>query len=380
MIDILLDSGAYTAYTQGTNIDIDEYIEFIKKYNQYLSGYISLDVIGSTNSAKDSYKNWEYIRSKGLNPIPVYHMREDPKYLQQYVEQTDYIAIGGVASRKTAKALTAEFDLLWSDHLLNEDSMPRVKVHAMGITDVPTMIRYPWFSIDSSTWLIGRKTGLLLTPYMTKTKKIYTKTPIRIDISPRSPYRTVRGAHFDRMDKKELSYEKVYSHIESMGIPFGEAQTDDNGNPILNKEGKEIVIKDGLCTQYTLRDAFNQLYFMELEKVLLDWPWQWFVDSRQMYFREMGQITPSSLFPTARTRVYLAGGGVDEATNYKVAHQRNFPYRRMLSYIDLKPRGEDEESKAMSRVINLIKGEQNESKSNRIRKRIVKNKRGNITG
>src|SRR3990167_8063836 len=39
-----LDSGAFTAFTQGTNINIDDYIEVIKELN--IPYYAALDVIG----------------------------------------------------------------------------------------------------------------------------------------------------------------------------------------------------------------------------------------------------------------------------------------------------------------------------------------------
>ncbi len=381
MIDVLLDSGAFTAYTQKTTVDIDEYIKFVKQYEKYLSGYITLDVIGN---AEASYENWEYMRSKGTNPIPVYHMRAPVEYLHRYVAQTDYIALGGVASRKTAKALRADFDRLWTNHLLDANRMPLVKVHAMGITDVPTMVAFPWFSIDSSTWLVGRKRGLLLTPYMSKSAEVYTRTPIRIDISPRSPDRFKTKLHLETMDKEDKGYIKVKRYIDAAGIPMGVAETvGEYGKPVLNEDGKEILIEDGLCTNYKLRDAFNQLYFMELERVLPDWPWQWTANSRQLFFEETSQenLTPS--FPLARTKIYLAGGGVHEPTNYKVACKHNFPYRRMLSFIDMKDTDKKDEdtkevsketSKNMRELIELIKGGVDGTKKSRVRRRIIKSK------
>lgn len=38
-VNLFLDSGAYSAYTKGVNIDIQEYISFIKSNIKYISVY-----------------------------------------------------------------------------------------------------------------------------------------------------------------------------------------------------------------------------------------------------------------------------------------------------------------------------------------------------
>ena len=45
-----LDSGAFSAFTQGAEIDIQEYIEFIKEHKDYLEAYANLDVIGDAEA------------------------------------------------------------------------------------------------------------------------------------------------------------------------------------------------------------------------------------------------------------------------------------------------------------------------------------------
>ena len=76
--EIFLDSGAFTAHSQGKKIDIDKYIEFINRNKNFIKLYANLDVIGNW---KETIKNQKYMEKKGLNPIPTFHMGENIKDL-----------------------------------------------------------------------------------------------------------------------------------------------------------------------------------------------------------------------------------------------------------------------------------------------------------
>ena len=77
LLKTMLDSGAYSAFRQGKKIDIDEYAEFIKVNGHNYDAKITLDVI---NDAKNTYRNWLYLRNKGVDVIPVY-----PKTIQKNI-------------------------------------------------------------------------------------------------------------------------------------------------------------------------------------------------------------------------------------------------------------------------------------------------------
>ena len=89
--DFFLDSGAFSAYTVGAKINLDEYIQYIKDHK--IKTYANLDVI---DDVEGSYQNYKYMVSSGLKPIPVFHCGEDSKYLELYLKDCDYIALGGV--------------------------------------------------------------------------------------------------------------------------------------------------------------------------------------------------------------------------------------------------------------------------------------------
>jgi hypothetical protein len=55
---------------------------------------------------------------------------------------------------------------LWLDevfaHYLTFAGAPIIKVHGFGMTTFELMARYPWYSVDSSSWLMGGRNGTAL--------------------------------------------------------------------------------------------------------------------------------------------------------------------------------------------------------------------------
>src|SRR5574337_698161 len=55
-------------------------------------------------------------------------------------------------------------DRMWERHLTDGSGRPKLKVHGFGLTSLPLMKRYPWFSVDSSTWVQWSANGMILIP------------------------------------------------------------------------------------------------------------------------------------------------------------------------------------------------------------------------
>lgn len=152
--NVFLDSGAFTAYNSGKVIDIDEYIDFIKKHKPSL--YANLDVIGN---AEETFKNQKYMESKGLKPIPVFHFNEDFKYLNEYAKKYDYIALGGVAQLKVKSKIHS-----WLKKCFK--IIPSTtKTHGFAVTSPELLKIYPFYSVDSTSWLSGGKFGMIFTSF-----------------------------------------------------------------------------------------------------------------------------------------------------------------------------------------------------------------------
>lgn len=145
-----LDSGAFTAFTQGKIIDLDHYIETIKNIPD-IKNYAALDVIGDY---KATAKNLSYMESKGLSPIPAFHFGSPKKELLTLLDNYEYIALGGLvphaASREKLQA--------WLDYCFSIITKRQLrKVHLFGMNSLWTWKRYPIYSADATSWVTGSK-------------------------------------------------------------------------------------------------------------------------------------------------------------------------------------------------------------------------------
>lgn len=138
---IMLDSGAFSAWNAGKEIDINKYISFIQDNGIKL--YFNLDVIGDVEGTK---ANQRIMESYGLNPIPVFHYGEPFEYLDWLVEQGyTYIGLGGTVG-KSVPQRQAFFNEVYDRH-------PDIDYHALGVTAKTLVENYNWYSVDSTTWL-----------------------------------------------------------------------------------------------------------------------------------------------------------------------------------------------------------------------------------
>ena len=251
-IKLFLDSGAWSAYTQKKTIDIDAYIQFIKKYEHLIEVYANLDVI---NDGKGSYLNYRYMKDQGLNPLPVYHAETDERYLRYYLKHSDYIAIGAIA-KMTTKYRIANLDSIFEKYLLGSP----IKVHGFGVTSLQIMFRYPWHSLDSTSWVAFSKFGSILIPTTLKMKHRYNCPPRVISLSIRSPSNKKFGQNINTTTP--ILKKTITRYIKSQGFELGESK-------IISEEGqkiKEEVISPGVSNNHKLRDQFNFLFYVHAEQ------------------------------------------------------------------------------------------------------------------
>jgi hypothetical protein len=236
--DLLLDSGAYSAKTQKKKLDVDDYIDYIKAHSDAIDKYFSLDVIG--NGSK-SYQNFLYMRSKELNPIPVWHAETETKYLEHYLKLSDYIAIGAISSMSNERTIRS-LDNIWRDFLVDSNGLPVCKVHGFGLTSILIMNRFPWYSVDSSSWVQFGRYGVILIPHTRgKHNWVYNENPHIITVSSKSPRRGDRGKHLETFPP--IAQNKFIEYIESRGFTLEEA-----------------------ANNHLARDKINMLYYLSVEQ------------------------------------------------------------------------------------------------------------------
>lgn len=177
---LVVDSSAYSAWTRGLEIDIDEYIEFINNISDVVYWFAELDKIpgkfGEEHTKEEleeapeySWKNYLYMIERVNCPkkiLPIFHMGEDMKYLHQMLDfrfpdgsKIEYIGISpdnGVHVTEKIKW----YEKIWK--VIRESSNPDVLTHNFGMTTISLMEQYPSMSSDSTSWLRSAAFGNIM--------------------------------------------------------------------------------------------------------------------------------------------------------------------------------------------------------------------------
>ena len=229
-----LDSGAYSAWSRGTQIDLDEYIAFIKANIEVIEVYACLDCIPGVpgknasnqernEAAELTWKNYLYMKSEGLDPLPVYHYGEDAEFLERMLAYgCPYIGIGGLVGIPSDKRR------LWLDRVFtritDDKGMPIVKTHGFGMTSVPLIFRYPWYSVDSTTWIKITANGAVYLPAMVNDEFVFDQVPSTITVSTRNPKQAVGGKSANTMSDAMRGI--LDRWLKECGKTFEEVSTD----------------------------------------------------------------------------------------------------------------------------------------------------------
>lgn len=206
---VFLDSGAFSAFTLGVSIDLPTYCEYIKR-NMDLwrveDGVVMASVLDGIGDPLQTYRNQLHMEALGAKPLPCFHAGEDERYLEYYVQNYEYITLGGMVGSST-KQLCIWLDRMWERYLTDGSGRPRLKVHGFGITAIPIMERYPWYSVDSSSWIQSAAFGSIITP---------EHGPM--SVSEKSPSRHDAGQHVTTLTAIEQDY--VLQMLERNGFTY----------------------------------------------------------------------------------------------------------------------------------------------------------------
>jgi hypothetical protein len=152
--DIFVDSGAFSAVTQGVTINIREYARWLKENMSFIHTYANLDVIGDAEKTWDNQKRLE---DEGLQPLPAFHTGEDWSYLERYIESYPYIALGGLVP--FAKGRTPVY-MAWVLKCFKM-AKDRAVFHGFGVTSWEALKAFAWYSVDSTSWGSGFRFGVI---------------------------------------------------------------------------------------------------------------------------------------------------------------------------------------------------------------------------
>lgn len=292
-----LDSGAFTMWTSAHtyakenrcgewdfyDTDIfyqymENYAKFVKKYHKGIDLYATVDAMpfhlrskppkGKT-SQELSYRNQKYLESLGTMPVPVVHNGTDPsEWLVQYIEDGyPLIGLGGMAGKRNKHATLAWLDKCF-DYIC-PNGKPIVNIHGFGVTSYSLLLRYPWYSVDSTSWTKKGGFGQVMVPRYRGGKFIFTPEDLMQDgmalesLSNTRPWTVYMSMdHRTRFDSNALHYFSCKSTekrvmdmwFEKIGVPVGTSDEND---------------REGLINHHSCRRHANLFYFEHLRQGVL---------------------------------------------------------------------------------------------------------------
>lgn len=263
---------------------VDDYAEFLQTYKDICNVYVSMDAI---YDPKTSYETFIYLREKhGLDPLPVYHYAEPIEWLKKYMEVTDYIGISGLG-----QGINKRDYIQWADRVFDivcdgKDRLPKFKIHGFALTSTELIHRWPWYSVDSSSWVQFSQYGKIIVPKTVGGQRSYKVKPYEIFVSTRSPAIGRDEEHFETLSKMEQSY--IVDYLHSLGISYGKShfkivdmpyKCEENekpwGKPENGKRKIEVIDEYGVSNRHEFRDMVNYQFYADLEASVPPWPWPW---------------------------------------------------------------------------------------------------------
>jgi hypothetical protein len=159
------------------------------------------------------------------------------------IDEMGYIGISPANDRTTSEKIQ------WLNECMKyvsyKDGTAKIKFHGFAVTSLPLISKYPWYSVDSTSWVTFGKYGQILYPRTVKGVFDYSKPPYVISISNKSPNIDKKGKHFFSLSGIEQEY--LLDYLSNIGIPFEKAQSN--------------------CIY---RDRVNMAFYINVEKFLKD--------------------------------------------------------------------------------------------------------------
>lgn len=150
---IMIDSGAYTAYTVGKVIRLDEYAEYLERWKGSWDHAVTLDVIGDPKATR---ANTHKLHRRGIPVMPVFTRGDTPADFDAMVKESGYVCVGGgvgMPEKVAVKRLAA---------LQRRAEELGGGIHALGVGGMNALRRIRPYSADSSNIAGAFRYGYLI--------------------------------------------------------------------------------------------------------------------------------------------------------------------------------------------------------------------------
>jgi hypothetical protein len=155
-VDLFADSGAYSAFSAGAAISVQDYAQWLRTWAHLFTARSNLDVIGDPDASAAHHRT---LTEAGLSVIPVFHLGEPFTVLEDMCEHHGYVALGGLVPYLAGdKHRTPLLAWLVKAHMIARKR--GAVLHGFGLTSAQLIKDLPFYSLDSSSYTFGRRFGL----------------------------------------------------------------------------------------------------------------------------------------------------------------------------------------------------------------------------
>lgn len=259
----------------------DSYGAWIQSLGKTDLLFANVDVIGNPDLTWETQKFLE--EEYGIRPVPVVHCSTPMSYVDRYIENGyDLLGVGGSAQGTNFKQYCQ-----WADGFfgyISPNGKPIIRTHGFAMTSLTLMMRWPWWSVDSASWVKMSAFGHIYAPR--RTKKAggfdYSVDPHRVCFSRRPPKEVVEKKaekvklmppdnrpggrephplqqipfqHYDSIWAEDTKAD-IRAWLKEVGVKLGKETPD----------GKEL--ERGVVTHYRVRRHVNVYYLLRLQEYL----------------------------------------------------------------------------------------------------------------
>lgn len=226
-MNIMLDSGAFTAWSLGHNTTLEQllpvYNYMQQTYEHHFKSmvFINLDVIPGSRKVPptldqldralvDSDINLGRLQGElGDQILPVFHQGEPWERLDVILSQSTYMCL---SPRQT---VANKVRLAWLRDVAGKVMGVKNKIHGLATTGNESIVACDWFSTDSASWVISGGLGAI---------QVCVGGKIRpISVSVESPNVFHESKHFSTMTA--LEKDKIKATVDSYGFDVKDLST-----------------------------------------------------------------------------------------------------------------------------------------------------------
>jgi hypothetical protein len=270
---------------------LQAYSDFIKNVGWAIDYYATVDAIFRPDLTWQIQKVLE--DEYGLKPVPVIHYGAEMKWIDKYLDAGhDFLGIGGLGQGVNKKDFFA-----WGDRLFNRlcptaRRIPLVRTHGFAMTSWELIVRYPWWSVDSASWIKAAAFGQVYFPHYREGRGFvfpkmnsaweFGDAPFALTCSGKSPNSKEDGRHIQTLGgsgaradgSTPLAKRVLMRWLEHINVPLG--KVDENGE----------LVEYGILSHHKARAECNLRFFQALADSLPKWPWPFQISKDVVRSRE----------------------------------------------------------------------------------------------